>query len=36
MEVKKVVKEWEIWDKKEKGVKSKEEAKKFVFQRFHK
>ena len=36
MKVKKVVQEWEIWDKKEKEVESKEEAKKLVFQRFYK
>jgi len=36
MEVKKVVKEWEIWDKKEEAVKSEAEAKKLVPERFHK
>ena len=36
MEVKKIVEEWEIWDKEEKVAKSKEEAKKLVSQRFHK
>ena len=36
MEVKKIAEEWEIWDKKEGVAKSKEEAKKLVFQRLHK
>jgi len=36
MEVKRVVEEWEIWDEKKKAAKSKEEAKKLVFQRFYK
>ena len=36
MGVKKVAKEWEIWNKEEKVVKSEEEAKKLVPQRFHK
>ena len=36
MEVKNVVEEQDIWDKKEKAAKSKEEAKKLVFQRFYK
>ena len=36
VEIKKVVKKWEIWDKKEEVAKSKEEAKKLVSQRFHK
>ena len=36
MEVKKVAKEWEIWDKKKKVAKSEKEAKKLILQRFHK
>ena len=36
MKVKKVAKEWDIWDKKEKVAKCKEEAKKLVPQRFYK
>ena len=36
IEVKKVTEKWEIQDKEEKAVKSKEEAKKLVPQRFHK
>ena len=36
MEVKKIVEEWEIWDKEEKMAKSEKEAKKLVLQRFHK
>ena len=36
MEVKNVVEEQNIWDKKEKAAKSKEEAMKLVFQRFYK
>ena len=36
MEVKKITKEWKIWDKEEKAAKSKEEAKKLVSQKFHK
>ena len=35
MEVKKVAEEQEIWDKKEKVVKSEEEAKKLVSQKFY-
>ena len=35
MEVKKVVEEWEIWDKKEEAARSKEEAKKLVPEKFH-
>jgi len=35
MEVKKVIEEWEIWDKEE-VANSEEEAKKLVPQRFHK
>ena len=36
MEVKKIVEEWEIWNKEEKVVKSEEQAKKLVSQKFHK
>ena len=36
MEVKKVVEEWKIWNKEKEAVKSKEEVKKLVPQRFHK
>jgi len=36
MEVKKLEKEWEIWDKKKEVVKLEEEAKKLVPSRFHK
>ena len=36
MEVKKVVEEWEIWDKEEEAVKSEAEAKKLVPEKFHK
>jgi len=36
VEINKVVEEWEIWDEEEKAVKSEEEAKKLVSQRFHK
>ena len=36
MEAKKVIEKWEIQDKEEKAVKSKEEAKKLVLQKFHK
>jgi len=36
MEMKKVVEEWKIWNKKEKIAKFEEEAKKLVSQRFHK
>ena len=36
MEIKKVVKEWEIWDKKEKTEKSKEKAKRLVSEKFYK
>ena len=36
MEIKKVVKEWEIWDKEEEAAKSEEEAKKMVSEKFHK
>jgi len=30
-----MVKEWEIWKEKEEAVKSEEEAKKLVLERFH-
>jgi len=36
MEIKKIVEEWEIWDKKEEVVKSEKEANKLVSSRFHK
>ena len=36
MEVRKVVKEWEIWDKEEEAAKLEEEAKKLVLAKFHK
>jgi len=36
MEVKKIAEEWKIWDNKEEVVKSEEETKKLVPQRFHK
>ena len=36
MEVKKVVEEWEIWEKEEEVVKSEEEVKKLVSEYFHK
>ena len=36
MEVKKIAEEWEILNEEEEAVKSKEEAKKLVSQRFHK
>jgi len=36
MEIKKMVKEWEICDKENKAAKFKEEVNKLVFQRFHK
>ena len=35
MEVRKVVEEWEIWDKEEKVAKSEVEAKKLVPEKFH-
>ena len=35
MEVKKVVKEWEIWDEKKETVKLEAEAKKLVPEKFH-
>jgi len=34
--VKKVVKEWKIWDKEKKATKSEEEVKKLVPSRFYK
>ena len=34
--MRKVVEEWEIWDKEEETVKSEEEARKLVPERFHK
>jgi len=36
MEVKKVVEEWEIWDKGEEAARSEAEAKKLVLKKFHK
>jgi len=36
MEVKKVVKEWEIWDEEEEAAKSEAEVKKLVPKKFHK
>jgi len=36
MEVKKVVEEWEIWDKEEKAARSEAETKKLVLEKFHK
>ena len=36
MEVKKIAKEWEIWDKEKEAAKSKEEIKKLVSQKFYK
>jgi len=36
MEVKRVVEEWEIWNKEEEVAKSEEDAKKLVLSRFHK
>ena len=35
MEVKKIVKEWEIWDEEKETVKSEAEAKKLVPEKFH-
>ena len=35
MEVKKVAKEWEIWDEEEEAARSEEEAKKLVPEKFH-
>jgi len=36
MEVRKIIKEWEIWDKEEKVEKSEAEARKLVPERFYK
>ena len=36
MKVKKIAKEWEIWDEEEETVKSEEQMKKLVLERFHK
>jgi len=36
IDIKRVVKKWEIWDKEEKMGKSEAEAKKLVPERFHK
>ena len=36
MEVKKVAKEWKIWDKEEEVAKSEEETKRLILERFHK
>ena len=36
MEVRKVTKEWKIWDEKEEAAKSEEEMKKLVLVKFHK
>ena len=36
MEVKKVVEEWEIWDKEEEAAKLEEEAKKLILEHFYK
>ena len=35
VEVRKVVEEWEIWDKEEEAAKSEAEAKKLVLEKFH-
>jgi len=35
MEVKRIAKEWEIWDKEEEAVKLEAEAKKLVPEKFH-
>ena len=35
MEVKKVVEEWEIWDKEETAVKLEDKAKKMVLEKSH-
>ena len=35
MEVKRVAKEWKIWDEKEEAAKSEAEAKKLVLEQFH-
>ena len=36
IEIKKIVKEWEIWDEEEEAVKLEVEAKKLVLEKFHK
>ena len=36
MEVKKIIEEWEIWDKEEEVARSEEEARKLVPKHFHK
>ena len=36
MEIKKIVEEWEIWDKEEEAAKSEEKAKRMVPEKFHK
>ena len=36
MEVKRIVEEWEIWDKEEEAARSEAEAEKLVLERFHK
>jgi len=35
VEVRKVAEEWEIWDEEEEAVRSEEEAKKLVLEKFH-
>ena len=35
IEVRKVAKEWEIWDKEEEVARSEEKAKKLVLKKFH-
>jgi len=35
MEVKKVAKEWEIWDEEEEAAKSEAEAKKMVLEKYY-
>ena len=36
VEIRKIVKEWNIWDKEEEAAKSEEEVRKLVPERFHK
>ena len=36
MKVKRVIKEWEVWNKEEEAEKLKEEAKRLVLPKFHK
>jgi len=36
MEVKRVVKEWEVWDEEEEVAKSEKEAKKLILEYLHK